>query len=285
MTEDQRSAVARARAERALAWLLAGLDGADTELIVLGGLVPEILTRGRNLQLPGHLGTTDVDILLVTHVGRREDLGAVERSLRKLDFIPGEDGWRWHGDVDGSRVRIEFLCDLDDLREGELARPAGCEQLMACNLRGTGYVALDWEWETIRSTTPDGERIDVRARFAGLEGYLLSKCVAARIRAAEKDYYDLPYVLIHNREGGPRQAAERLLAGKLQAAILGLGPTIREVAARYSNPSDFAPGCYASQMRLVEPALDEVTLRADAVVAVAEFAECLSTPALRPVAH
>jgi hypothetical protein len=98
VTEEQRSAAARARAERALAWLLAGLDGANIELIVLGGLVPELLTQGRDVELPGHLGTTDVDILLVTHIDQSEDLGAVERSLLKLDFSPEEGGWRWRGD-------------------------------------------------------------------------------------------------------------------------------------------------------------------------------------------
>lgn len=177
--------------------------------------------------------------------------------------------------VDGSKVKIEFLCDLEALKEEELATPVGCEELKACNLRGTGYVARDWKWETVRSRSPSGERIEVQARFAGLEGYLLSKCVAARTRGAEKDYYDLAYVLIHNRAGGPQQAARQLLEGKLAAAIPGLQSTLREVAARFNSPSDFAPECYASQMRLVDPALDEATLRADAVVAVAEFLELL----------
>jgi len=150
-----------------------------------------------------------------------------------------------------------------------------CEKLRACNLNGTGYVALDWQWEEIESTAPGGESLAVRARFAGLEGYLLSKCTAVRNRAAEKDYYDLPYVLIHNREGGPQKAAERLLEGKLSAATRSLKSTFREIGARYNSPSDFAPQCYATQMLLVDPELDEAILRTDAVVAIAEFIEML----------
>lgn len=276
MRDEERSAEARARAEQALVWLLDGLDGTDVELIVLGGLVPEILTRGREVELPAHLGTTDVDILLVTHVDHGGELGAVERSLQRLDFTPEERGWRWRGEVGGRKVKIEFLCDLDSLVDGELISPKGCEELRARNLQGTGYVALDWHWEEIESTAPSGESLAVRARFAGLEGYLLSKCAAVRNRAAEKDYYDLPYVLIHNRAGGPQQAAERLLEGELSAAARGMESTFREIGARYDSPNDFAPQCYAAQMRLVEPELDQAMLRADAVVAVAEFIETLA---------
>lgn len=279
MTDEKRTAESRARAEQALVWLLAGLDGADIELIVLGGLVPEVLTRGRELELPAHLGTTDVDILLVTHIDHAKDLGAVEKVLKGLKFSPVNEGWRWGGMVEGRKVNIEFLCDLSNCREGEVVLPLGCKALKACNLRGTGYVARDWAWEELEAISPEGELLAVRARFAGLQGYLLSKCVAARIRGAEKDYYDFVYVLVHNREGGPRQAARLLREGKLSDAIPVLEATLREIGARYHRHGDFAVQCYASQMRLVDPSLDEPTLKTDAVVAVAEFLEELGVGA------
>ncbi|MGN6816117.1 MAG: hypothetical protein ACTHK3_08530 [Solirubrobacterales bacterium] len=272
---EQRSAETRARAETALARLLHGLDGADIEIVVLGGLVPEVLTRDRDVEAPAHLGTTDVDILLVTHVEHDADLSAVERSLVGLDFAPEGDGWRWRGTVDGRKVKIEFLCDLETVRDREIVKPRGCRALTACNLRGTGFVTKDWAWEEIRSTDSMGNPIVVQVRFAGLQGYLISKCFAVRDRAAEKDYYDLPYVLLHNREGGPVAAGELILAGPMRGELTGLAPLFREVRARYANPNDLGPRSYASQMLLVESGQDETLLRGDAAVAVGAFFEIL----------
>src|SRR5680860_944354 len=137
---EQRSRETRARAETALVRLLHALEGEDVFLVVLGGLVPEVLASDEAL-VPVHLGTTDVDLLLITHVDPDADLGAVERALEQLDFKPDprEDGWRWHGPIEGVPVKLEFLCDLPDYREGEVIRPSGCQALSAQNLRGTGY--------------------------------------------------------------------------------------------------------------------------------------------------
>lgn len=113
--------------------------------------------------------------------------------------------------------------------------------------------------------------MSVKARFAGLEGYLLSKCVVVRIRAAVKDYYDLPYVLQYNRAGGPEQAASQPLAGKLADALEPLRSTFLDVRARYAKPSDSGPQAYAEQAMQVDPAADRAELLADAVDVVQRF--------------
>jgi hypothetical protein len=172
-------------------------------------------------------------------------------------------------------VKIEFLCDLDTYRGNEVIRPPGCEMLTAANLRGTGYVAEDWEWESLVAELPGGRTVSVKARFAGLEGYLLAKCVAVRTRGATKDYYDFPYVLIHNRRGGPREAATMLCEGKLAAALPTLRSTFLEVRERYRRATDTGPTAYSSQMLLVDRRASESRLRADAVGAVREFVEAL----------
>ncbi len=184
--------------------LLYELRDDDAFLVVLGGLVPELLVRDDDL-IPQHLGTTDVDILLITHIEPDADLGGVERALERMNFEPDptEDGWRWRGAVEGQPVKLEFLCDLPDHREGEMIRPLGCTNLSAANLRGTGYVARDFVWEELSGTIANGTQVRGRARFAGLEGYLLSKCVAVRTRAASKDYYDLVYVLLQIEPEAP----------------------------------------------------------------------------------
>lgn len=270
--DEHRSRAARAHAELALVRLLHELRDGDATLVVLGGLVPEILTHG-NSAAPEHLGTTDVDILLITHINANVDLGAVERALERIGFLPDptSDGWRWHGPIDGLAVKVEFLCDLPEYREGEIIRPAGCARLAAANLRGTAYVATDFAPMDLAGTLTDGTLVTVRAHFAGLEGYLLSKCVSARTRAATKDYYDLVYVLAHNRAGGPEQAAQALLAGNLAGTLASLRTTFIEVRERYANTTDGGPVGYAEQALQVEPEADEALLRADAVDVVARF--------------
>lgn len=274
--ELERSPEARLLAEQALAQLLHGLDGKDVEIVVLGGLVPEILTQGQDPPAPTHLGTTDVDLLLVTHLAVDGNLGPVEESLGAMGFAP-VNGWRWRGRVGRHVVKIEFLCDLDSRREFEAVALPGCDRLIAQNLRGTGYVSRDWSWEELSLTLPDGRTIVVPARFARLGGYLLSKCVAARLRGAGKDFYDLAYVLLHNRAGGPREAAEEIKSGDLRSAIGELRSTLIEVRERYRTPNSVGCDAYATQMREVEPELAEAELRADAVAAVREFIDALDS--------
>lgn len=275
MTEEERSAAARARAEQALVWVLDGLDSEETKMIVLGGLVPDVLSGGSNIVSTPHLGTTDVDILLVAHVEEGTDLAPLEQSLRSLEFHPREGGWRWVGSVEGRLVKIEFLCDLGDRIAEEAVPCNGCDVMKAMNLRGTRFVAMDWSWRNLSAPSPSGETLTVRARFAGLEGYLLSKCFAVRHRGLAKDYYDLAYVLIHNQAGGPRQAAELLRAGKLSDKLTDLSSLFEEIDARFSSSSTYAAASYASQMLLVDPELEENILRTNATVAVREFLEAL----------
>lgn len=152
-----------------------------------------------------------------------------------------------------------------------MIRPRGCERLAALNLRGTGYVARDFSTETLTAQLEDGQDVTVEARFAGLAGYLLSKCVAARTRAADKDYYDLVYVLLHNRAGGPEQAARSIRDGDLADALVGLDSTFREIRERYRRARDSGPSGYYAQAIQVEPDAGEALLRENAVDAVTRF--------------
>lgn len=270
--DEIRSRETRALAELALVRLLHEVRDVDVLLVVLGGLVPQTLAN-EDSSTPEHLGTTDVDLLLITHLDPGANLGNVERALQNLGFVPdpGEDGWRWRGLVERTTVKLEFLCDLPNQREREIIRPSGCTALAAANLRGTGYVAWDYALRSLTGDLPDGRQVTVEARFAGLEGYLLSKCVALRARAATKDYYDFVYVLAHNRAGGPEQAAQRLLEGKLASALPPLRSTFLEVRERYLKTTDSGPVGYAEQALEVEPEVDVALLRADAVDVVQRF--------------
>lgn len=136
----ERSASARHLAETALVWLLDALKGRDIHLVVLGGLVPEVLTRGQEPPAPQHLGTTDVDIYIAVQLDLDSDLGALEEALDelKVDRDPKQAGWRWIAIVEGAKVKLEFLCDLENEPAETAFRPDGCKELTALNLRGTG---------------------------------------------------------------------------------------------------------------------------------------------------
>lgn len=273
--DDERSPAARARAERALCTLAAHIADDDVPLIVLGGLMPEILTEGRETG-PSHLGTSDVDMLLVAHLEQTDGLTRIEAALEVAGFStqPGENGWRWRGIVDGFAVKLEFLCDLDTEPEGIVAIP-GCRVLAANNLRGTGYVAADW---TVRELTADIAGLGpttVRVRFAGLQGYLLTKCVAVRHRGKDKDHYDLVFVLIHNRAGGPSAAARQLLDGKLADRLPALRSTFLEVRERFYSVTSPGPKGFAAESARADPSALQDENRALAVAAVNEFIEDL----------
>lgn len=268
----ERSREARALAEEALLRLLAALEGQDIHLVVLGGLVPEILTRGQGETVPRHLGTADVDIHISLGIDPGRDLSPLERALETIGATLDRkiDGWRWRIRVGDARVKIEFLCDRDDAVADQAIALQGCRVVTAANLRGTGFVARDWVEEQLTGTI-DSEQVTVSAKYAGLEGYLLAKAHAVRQRGLDRDCYDLVFVLIYNRAGGPGQAAERLRSGQFAADVTNARAVWREIEARFADASAFGPQSYAEQALLVEPEGDIAELRQDAVGAVAEF--------------
>lgn len=275
--DTERSHATRKRAEDALVALLYELRDFDPPLIVLGGLIPDMLTRDQEIPAPKHLGTTDVDVLIDFQVDIDKDLGPIEQALKRLEFSPhaGSDGWRWIGNIDGVFIKLEFLCELENKPAEYVIRPVGCKLLGAINLRGTGFVRKDWLFEKITGKLPGGQIVTVKARVAGLCGYLLAKAVAVRERGMEKDYYDFAYVLIYNRLGGPAQAADALKKGKLADRLKVMITVWREMADRFGAPDRIGAAGYASQVLLADPTAESAQLRQDAVAAVLDFIAAL----------
>lgn len=270
-----RTGETRRIAERALGRLLDALDR-DLELIVLGGLVPEVLTSGVDESIPKHMGTADVDLLVNVVVDADADLVALEAALERAEFEPDpkqRDGWRWRTTIEGLTVKVDLLCDLETVRSETTVRPDGCERLGVYNLRGTGYVARDFTWEEIAISSGSAEPTRHRVRFAGLAGYLLAKAHAARHRGFDKDYYDLVHVLLYNKAGGPKDAAAVLRSGEWSDALEASRGVLAEVGARFAGPADRAPRAYAAGALQVDPAGDDAALRRDAVAAVSQFLE------------
>ena len=272
----ERSSETRALAEAALLRLLLALEDRDIALVVLGGLVPEILTRGQGESVPRHLGTADVDVHVSFGIDPEQDLGALERALETVDAEPDPkvDGWRWHIPVGDVRVKVEFLCDREDAAADQAVALPGCPVLTAANLRGTGFVARDWVEEELTGSI-DGKHVAATARYAGLEGYLMAKAHAVRHRGLDRDCYDLVFVLIYNRAGGPAQVGGLLRSGLFAADVLNSRAMWREIEARFAVATAFGPESYAAQALLVEPEAGVAELRENAVGAVAEFVAAL----------
>ena len=112
-------------------------------------------------------------------------------------------------------------------------------------------------------------------RIAALAGYLLSKVAAARTRGADKDYYDLTYVLLHNHAGGPAAAAAAVNSSKLRPALAGMSTTFVELRERFRDDRAHGPQAYAHESLKVTPEANAALLAADAAAAINEFLDAL----------
>ena len=244
--------------------------GGRPEFVVLGGLVPELLCAGSGLQ---HAGTTDVDVQLDLEIA----CGSVhtrrlELALLNAEFEPdGERAWRWKADGpdEGAVIKFELLADLEDQASGAQITFNGCESLGAANLRGTGFAAKDVEVRTL-SAKIGGVQHDAEVNVTGLSGFLLAKCAAAYSRRKTKDWYDIAFVLLHNDDGGPQQAAQRVLE-LFRDDLVMIRSALGDLQANFAAPDAQGPEAYASQMLVDHPDFDGTALRADAVVAVGTF--------------
>ncbi|GIG41913.1 hypothetical protein [Cellulomonas phragmiteti] len=198
----------RALAEAALARLVARLDGRTDGLVVIGGLNPELLAPVTEAP---HQGTADID--LVVQLGfvydRDElDLRWLESALDATGFAPvGESrAWQWVTTVDDTPVRIDLLTDVLDHRGQQLAVP-GCTRMTVMNVAGPAPALQDPVIRRVAVTSGDDPPTWVDVPFANLGAYLLAKAAAVLGRQADRDPYDLAFVVRHNSAGGPRAAA------------------------------------------------------------------------------
>ena len=264
---------ARRLAERALVWILWELRGTDIEPIVLGGLVPEVLADGQEPAVPAHQGTTDVDLHISVEVDTASaDLAALEPALERAGFSPSprnQGGWQWEADVEGFSIRVDFLCDSAEVPAQDVIPVT--QRLGVMNLRGTGYVLDDFSPRTLKGALRSGEEVSVEARFAGLAGYVLTKCASALARQKQKDFYDLAYVVLYNRSGGPAAALEAARHPRLAGHVAGMTTKLREIRERFRAPDSPATRAFVELHEIASPGGDRAQLAQDAIAAVSLF--------------
>ncbi len=269
-----------ARCERALVTLLGDLGPWRERIYLVGGLAPKYLVG----QLPpgarGHVGTTDVDLIVGLALGDEtpDTYRTLRNNLEKSGFQQLQPSFRWSRDVDSVAVLVEFLCETDEVAPGSIFQPRGESTgsgFSAFNVRGAHLVRDDYvELEIEEERLDSGGRSRVTMRMANLLPYVVLKILAFQDRHENKDAYDLVFTLL-NYSSGPRAA------GKVGSRSPVLTHSqAREanalLAERFADPGQDGPTAYANF--LVEPENDEefARLRLEAVATVRQFLEGLS---------
>lgn len=234
MTEKYKEA-ARYRPETAqaceavLVLLLQAFGTLKGSLRLIGGLVPRYLAPASPPEVPEHVGTTDVDIVLdVTVLDAGEDYSTLRDQLKEAGFtrFRKPDGtpssWQWEREVAGHRIVVEFLVHTDDPNGRGLVPLAG-EDISACRIPHAG-MASDWFVEReLRVDHPDGDGVSIEVvRHADAAAFIALKALALKGRYERKDVADVVHVMRHY-EGSPERLAaefaERLATGLHRDAL------------------------------------------------------------------
>lgn len=207
--------------ETVLIVLLQAFGSLKDTLRLVGGLVPRYLTPERPPEVPAHVGTTDVDVVLnVSVLAAKGTYDKLRRQLKDSGFVPYEpvqgkvSSWQWIYELNGQPVLIEFLQNTDDPgQSGKLSTVDG-EGVSAVQFLHAG-VAQEWFSESkITVDLPGGNGVVTEiVRFADIVAFMVLKTVAFHQRHEHKDVADLIHVM---RYWGPIDDLAGLYAQRLQ---------------------------------------------------------------------
>jgi hypothetical protein len=264
-----------ARCERALLTLLGDLGPWRERIYLAGGLAPRYLVG----QLPegarGHVGTTDVDLVIGLALGDEtpETYRTLQNNLEKAHFEQKEPSFRWARDVDGVTVLVEFLCETDQVEPGRIYRPKGeftGSSLGAFNVRGAHLVRDDFiECDIEGERLDGGGRSRVRVRVANLLPYTVLKIFAFQDRHENKDAYDLVFTLF-NHHDGPHAAGSAARSSAV-AAHVQVGEAFALLQERFGDVNQDGPSAYALFLSGLDGGDEGARLRQEAVATVREF--------------
>lgn len=262
------------RCERVLVTLLGSLGPWRDRMFLAGGLAPRYLVGELPAEIPPHIGTTDVDLVVGLSLDEVDAEGykTLERNLRDADFRQDSQSYRWKRDVDGVTVMVDLLCETDLVDPGKIFRPKEGlgSKLTALNVAGAQLAARDFIEVTVQAARLDnGGRSSVRVRVANLLPYVVLKINAFQDRHENKDAYDLIFCLRNYREYPEetgRELARSPVAGHppVQAAILLL-------EERFGETIDDGPTSYAAFLGEGEDEEVRQRCRLEAVAVVKGF--------------
>ncbi|PWK33510.1 hypothetical protein [Cupriavidus plantarum] len=192
-----------AACERTLLTLLGAFGNLKNTLRLVGGLVPRYLTPEAPPDVPAHVGTSDVDVVLNLQViAEGEGYAALAdqltaRGFRRFVNAEGRSSsWRWIRQIDAQMaVLVEFLRDAGDEQPGRVVTIDG-ERVSALAMKHAGIVNEWFESREITAPLLDGRGTSTEiVRFADVPAFVVLKALALDDRIENKDAADLIHVI------------------------------------------------------------------------------------------
>lgn len=210
-----------AACEMALRTVLTKIGPWGAQLVLIGGMAPKYLVGDIPRDLPAHVGTTDLDVVVGVALETDEDAAyrTLQKNLTESGFSPSHDPdsndevtFRWERQVDRVTVALEFFCPVGEGQPGRLRRNPGAgvgSRISAIRTRGAELAAADYLVVTLSGDTLDGGGIreNVQVKVANILPLLVLKSIALQERDKDKDAYDIVWTLNAYREGPQSVAA------------------------------------------------------------------------------
>lgn len=174
------------------------------DLVVVGGLVPTLLTASNAIQLDDeaerHVGTTDLDIGLALAVLDGDRYTEISRALEDAGFAPGANAkdnptpQTWRGPLG---VSVDFLMEPSPGDEPGRVKWLEGNRFGAFVTPGIALAFRDRVHVGLTGQSPDGATSTRTVGVCGPGAFVVLKALAYGSRGLDKDAYDLHYVLAH----------------------------------------------------------------------------------------
>jgi hypothetical protein len=177
--------------------LFATIGDMVEDVVIVGGLVPSLLIDPVSARGEVHVGTVDLDLGLQVGLARNAHYHRLATRLRDHGFEPGRDErgeltrHRWVSRPRG--ILVDFLTPQGSRRKGTLAKVD--TDLEAFATPGLALAFADREWVVMNN--PASGTQEGRLPVCGPGAFVILKALAFRSRRANKDAYDIDYVLRH----------------------------------------------------------------------------------------
>lgn len=202
------------------------------DIVVVGGLAPSLQIDQSKLPpgIDAHVGTRDLDLGLALAMLEEERYAELSARLRDAGLTPdiNEQGnvtnqrWRTR---DGDMVTIDFLIPSYG-RNDEGGKLLNFQQGFAAVITPGLHLAFeDRIFASVSGRTPAGEQATRNVWVCGPGAFVVLKALAFRNRGANKDAYDLHYVL---SAVGAKETVRRLLPLRDDTRVQNALTIIRE---------------------------------------------------------
>lgn len=258
--------------------------GPWTDMIVLvGGLVPSL-----RFQDGGHIGTTDIDLVLnIDQFGDVEAYKTLEKNLKNIGLKRGVNAegkaqhftWTLSDEAGAEKASLDLLCPTPDDQGGRIVplKGSGEKRLSAFGIPGAHLVFQDNDEIELRGELlGGGGKTKVKIKVVGFVSFVVLKALAFKERCEEKDTYDLVFTL-REYDGGPeslgREFAKRMAEHPQETLYERTLTILRDSFLDEDGVEGFekeGPAHYANFLAPTDPEEQDVARR-DAVAIVGAF--------------